>query len=89
MAEEGKALKIGVPRERFPGDRRVALIPANIAAFKKAGLEVLVEAGAGTEAGYPDQEYKEKGASLIPDRAGLVRARRRRDRGHRAGARQP
>jgi NAD(P) transhydrogenase subunit alpha len=71
MAEEGKALKIGVPRERFPGDRRVALIPANIAAFKKAGLEVLVEAGAGTEAGFPDQVYKEKGASLIPDRAGL------------------
>ena len=71
MAEEGKALRIGVPRERFPGDRRVALIPANIAAFKKAGLEVLVEAGAGTEAGFPDQVYKEKGASLIPDRAGL------------------
>lgn len=71
MAEEGKALKVAVPKERFPGDRRVALIPANVPALTKAGLDVLVEAGAGFAAGFPDEEYKDKGARLIADRPGL------------------
>ncbi len=48
---------IGVPRETFPGERRVALVPAVIPTLKKAGFEVVVEAGAGVSAGYPDAEY--------------------------------
>jgi proton-translocating NAD(P)+ transhydrogenase subunit alpha len=60
---------VGVPREIYPTERRVALAPAVIANLKKAGLEVLVEAGAGTKAGYPDSEYTEKGARLAATRA--------------------
>jgi NAD(P) transhydrogenase subunit alpha len=45
---------VGVPREIFPGERRVALVPAVIPNLKKAGLEVVIEAGAGVEAGYLD-----------------------------------
>ena len=52
---------VGVPREIFPGERRVALVPPVIPNLKKAGLEVIIEAGAGVEAGYPDSEYTAKG----------------------------
>ncbi|MBI4391432.1 MAG: NAD(P)(+) transhydrogenase (Re/Si-specific) subunit alpha, partial [candidate division NC10 bacterium] len=45
---------VGVPRETYPDERRVALVPAVLASLAKAGLEALVEAGAGTAAGYPD-----------------------------------
>ena len=55
---------VGVPREIFPGERRVALVPAVIPNLKKAGLEVVIEAGAGVEAGYPDAEYTAKVAPL-------------------------
>jgi H+-translocating NAD(P) transhydrogenase subunit alpha len=60
---------VGVPREIYPSERRVALAPAVLANLKKAGLEVLVEAGAGTKAGYPDSEYTEKGARLAASRS--------------------
>src|SRR5271165_4341886 len=59
---------VGVPRETYPGERRVALAPAVIPNLKKAGLHVLVQAGAGLQAGYPDLEYVEKGARLAPTR---------------------
>lgn len=59
---------VGVPRETYPGERRVALAPAVVPNLKKAGLEVLVQAGAGLQAGYPDLEYVEKGARLAPTR---------------------
>jgi H+-translocating NAD(P) transhydrogenase subunit alpha len=64
---------VGVPREIYPGERRVALVPAVIPNLKKAGLDVLVEANAGLAAGYPDAEYVEKGAKLIEGRADLFR----------------
>jgi proton-translocating NAD(P)+ transhydrogenase subunit alpha len=59
---------VGVPRENYPGERRVALVPAVIPSLKKAGLDVLVQVGAGLQAGYPDAEYVEKGARLTPTR---------------------
>ena len=62
---------VGVPKEIYPKERRVALVPAVIPSLKKAGLEVVVEAGAGIHAGYPDAEYVEKGARLIESRAEL------------------
>ena len=65
---------VGVPRESFPGERRVALVPAVIPTLAKAGLEVVVEAGAGSEAGYPDAEYAAKGAKILPTRAEVFRA---------------
>lgn len=59
---------VGVPRESFPGERRVGLTPSVIASLAKAGIEVVVEAGAGAEAGYPDAEYTAKGAKIVPTR---------------------
>jgi len=65
---------VGVPRESFPGERRVALVPAAIPNLTKAGLEVVVEAGAGAGAGYPDADYIAKGAKIAADRAEVFRA---------------
>jgi H+-translocating NAD(P) transhydrogenase subunit alpha len=62
---------VGVPRETYPGERRVALVPTVIPILAEAGIQVFVESGAGLEAGYPDSEYTEKGARLVPDRAEL------------------
>lgn len=60
---------IGVVKESFPGERRVALIPAHIPGLTKAGLEVLTEPGAGLEAGFSDAAYQEKGGRVARDRA--------------------
>lgn len=60
---------VGIPRESFPGERRVALVPAVVPVLAKAGMDVVVEAGAGVEAGYPDDTYTEKGAKIIAQRA--------------------
>jgi H+-translocating NAD(P) transhydrogenase subunit alpha len=62
---------IGVPKESYPGERRVALVPIVIPNLTKAGFEVIVQAGAGTEAGYPDALYTEKGAKIVGDRAAV------------------
>lgn len=59
----------GVVKETFPGENRVSLIPINIAALKKAGLDVAIEAGAGTAAGYSDSAYEEKGAKVVSNRS--------------------
>jgi NAD(P) transhydrogenase subunit alpha len=59
---------IGVPRESFPGERRVALAPAVIPSLAKAGFEVAIEAGAGFAAGYTDAAYTAKGGKLVPTR---------------------
>ncbi len=55
---------VGVLRETAPGERRVAMVPQSVPPLAKAGLEVLVERGAGQTAGYPDAEYEAKGADL-------------------------
>ncbi len=64
---------VGVPRESFPGERRVALVPAVVPNLTKAGLEVVVEAGAGFAAGYPDADYVAKGAKIVASRAEVFR----------------
>ncbi len=66
--EEGHSMIVGIPKETFPGERRVALIPASVPALRKAGCEVVVETGAGYPAGYPDADYIEKGATILPSR---------------------
>jgi len=60
---------VGVPRESFPGERRVALVPAVLPNLTKAGLQIVVEAGAGFPAGYPDADYIAKGAKIVASRA--------------------
>ena len=59
---------VGVPKEIYPGERRVALVPAVIPNLKKAGLDVVIETGAGVAAGYPDADYADKGARLVEKR---------------------
>ena len=58
-------MKLGVPKETFEGERRVAIVPAVIPQLTKAGCEVCVETGAGEAAGFPDAEYVAKGATLV------------------------
>ena len=58
-------MKIGVARETAPGERRVALVPDALAKLTGAGLEVLVEKGAGIGALIPDSAYVEAGASVV------------------------
>ena len=65
---------VGVSKESYPGERRVALVPVVIPNLIKAGLEVVVESGAGEQAGYPDTAYTEKGAKILPDRAAVFSA---------------
>ena len=65
---------IAVPRESHPGEHRVALVPAAVPPLVKAGLEVLVEAGAGQAAGFSDQQYVDKGAKIAPNRSELFAA---------------
>jgi H+-translocating NAD(P) transhydrogenase subunit alpha len=55
---------VGVPRETFPGERCVALTPRSCEVLQKAGMSVLVEPSAGVEAGYPDEQYTQRGAKL-------------------------
>jgi proton-translocating NAD(P)+ transhydrogenase subunit alpha len=60
---------VAVPQETFPGERRVALAPASVPSLTKAGLEVLIQSGAGQSAGFPNEYYVEKGARIVPTRA--------------------
>lgn len=62
---------VGVPKESYPGERRVALVPAVIPTLAKAGLEVVIESRAGEEAGYPDSAYLEKGGKILAGRAAV------------------
>jgi len=55
---------VGVPKETFPGERRVALTPKSCEALAKARLAVVVESGAGLEAGFPDTEYEKRGVKI-------------------------
>src|SRR5579862_6487441 len=58
-------MRVGVPRETAPGERRVALVPEVVTRLK--GLSVAVERGAGAAAGFPDEAYVQAGAELVDD----------------------
>ncbi len=58
-------MKVGVARETAPGERRVALVPEALGKLTAAGLEVLVEAGAGDGAAIPNSLYAEAGATVV------------------------
>ncbi len=59
---------VAVVEETFPGEKRVALIPASIPPLVKAGFTVLIQRGAGQAAGFPDKLYADKGAKLVESR---------------------
>jgi H+-translocating NAD(P) transhydrogenase subunit alpha len=65
-------MRIGVPKETAPGERRVALVPESAKKLIQAGYEVAIEAGAGDDAGYPDGAYREAGATIASDAAALL-----------------
>ena len=58
-------MRVGIPKESWPGETRVAVIPAGAAALKKAGVDVAVETDAGTAAGFPDEAYRQQGAAIL------------------------
>ncbi len=60
---------VGVVKETYAGERRVALTPLALPPLVKAQIEILIERGAGAEAGFPDDEYQAKGASIVDSRA--------------------
>ncbi len=64
---------IGIPKESFPGERRVAMVPSVVPSLTKAGFEVVIQAGAGVDAGYLDKEYIEKGAKIVGSREEVFR----------------
>lgn len=61
-------MKAAVLRETFPGEKRVALVAGNLAQLQKAGIDVIVESGAGESAGITDADYEAKGATIATDR---------------------
>ena len=65
---------IGIPKESYPGERRVALTPAVLPALIQSGLKVLVEAGAGAGAGHADEDFKKAGAEIIASRSEIFSA---------------
>ena len=67
-------MRIGVPRETSPGERRVALVPESGKKLIQAGYQVVVEAGAGSAAGFPDAAYREAGVTLDPASATVLGA---------------
>jgi H+-translocating NAD(P) transhydrogenase subunit alpha len=67
-------MKVAVVKETFPGERRVALVPADVAKLVKHGLGVILEPGAGDSAGFSDKAYQDKGAVLAANRAGALSA---------------
>jgi NAD(P) transhydrogenase subunit alpha len=62
---------VSVPKESYPGERRVALVPTVVTNLVKAGFGIVIEAGAGEQAGYPDSFYVDKGAKVLPERAAV------------------
>jgi len=58
-------MKVAVLKETFPGERRVALVPGVIPALAKAGVEVLVESGAGSGSGYTDEDFRVAGGRVV------------------------
>ena len=62
-------MRVAVPRESFPGESRVALVPGSIPLLVKAGLTVVVEQSAGESAGFLDDQYRDRGASVVAGRA--------------------
>jgi len=67
-------MTIGIVSEASPGERRVAMVPGAVAVLNKSGAELLMEAGAGLGAGFPDSEYAEKGVRVASSRDEVFRS---------------
>jgi H+-translocating NAD(P) transhydrogenase subunit alpha len=67
-------MNIAVPKETFPGERRVAVVPATVASLIKLGLTVRVQSTAGVAAGFTDEAYRNAGAEIVTDRRELFQS---------------
>lgn len=65
-------MRVTLLRETQPGERRVALVPTSVKDLKKAGLDVVIESGAGEASGFSDHEYEEAGAEVAADPASAL-----------------
>lgn len=65
-------MKIAIPKAAFEGEQRVSLVPETCTRIKKLGLEVLLDAGAGAGAGFPDHEYEAAGARVMADGSAMM-----------------
>jgi H+-translocating NAD(P) transhydrogenase subunit alpha len=74
--ERERTMHIAVLRERFEGERRVALIPSHLPTLAEAGVQVRIEAGAGAAAGWTDEAYRAAGAQVEEDRRRLLEGAR-------------
>ncbi|HEY9698996.1 MAG TPA: Re/Si-specific NAD(P)(+) transhydrogenase subunit alpha [Trichocoleus sp.] len=68
------SLKVGIPKEIYPGEQRVAATPETAKVLQKMGFEVLIETGAGTAANFPDSAYQQAGCTVIQDPLALWQA---------------
>ena len=64
-------MKVGIPKEIYPYERRVAAVPETVHKILKLGYQVVIEAGAGDAAAFTDATYAEAGASVVPNAATL------------------
>ncbi len=60
-------MKIGIPKEIYKGEKRVAIVPKTVTQLLKDGHEVMIESGAGADAYFPDTEYEQVGAVIVKD----------------------
>lgn len=68
------AITVGVPRETFAGEQRVALTPRALDVLTKSGVGFVMESSAGAAAGFPDSEYRQKGVRVVESRAEVFSA---------------
>uniref|UniRef100_A0A0G4GI47 NAD(P) transhydrogenase, mitochondrial n=1 Tax=Chromera velia CCMP2878 TaxID=1169474 RepID=A0A0G4GI47_9ALVE len=79
-AEEKKPIEylniktVGVPKETYPNENRVAQTPATVAQLTKKGYQVVVQAGAGRNAEFLDSAYQEAGAKIVPDQKEVMQS---------------
>src|SRR5258705_9911211 len=74
LPDGGVHVRIVVPRETAPGERRVALVPESCKKLIQAGYEISIEAGAAEAAGFSNQQYVDAGVAVVADAATLVGA---------------
>src|SRR4051812_48629345 len=67
-------MRVGVPKERAAGERRVALVPELAGRLVASGFEILVERGSGEAASFPDRSYEEAGGRIVDDVYGEAEA---------------
>ncbi len=69
MAQENEnKITVGVPKETFPNEQRVAVVPDIVTQYDKSDMHVVVESGAGDDAGVTDNQFRNKGATIVSDR---------------------